>query len=221
MIWFQYFAKPSRTARFVVMLPTNFSELGAPPLPPVPLAEPPDPPPPSLEPPVVEELVVEELVVPEPPVPLVVEPLVLVGPALALALALALLLLLLLLVPPDPPAPPSPPSPPSEHPNRVAIPSASQVVPHSHREERFMFILDFRKLSEWSWRFLERESRWGAARAGAHTLSDTHASSSAPTIPATPGTDHELARERPHLAFLAGPKRAATPNKAASRQLCA
>ncbi|WP_437971254.1 hypothetical protein WMF04_19025 [Sorangium sp. So ce260] len=192
MIWFQYFAKPSRTARFVVMLPTNFSELGAPPLPPVPLAEPPDPPPPSLEPPVVEELVV-----PEPPVPLVVEPLVLVGPALALALVL--LLVVVPLAPPEPPAPPSPPSPPSEHPNRVAIPSAIQVVPHSHREERFMFMLDFRKLSEWSWRFLERESRWGAARAGAHTLSDTHASSSAPTIPATPGTDHDMRARTPAL----------------------
>ncbi|WP_433926142.1 hypothetical protein AB3662_24770 [Sorangium cellulosum] len=130
-----------RTAPFVVMLPTNFSELGEPPLPPVPVVALTDPAPPSPVP-----LVVEELVVPEPPVPLVVAPLLAVEPALALVVVVVAVVVLP--APPEPPAPPSPPSPPSEHPKRVATPSAIQVVPHSHLEERFLIILDFRELGD-------------------------------------------------------------------------
>ncbi|WP_437961746.1 hypothetical protein WME76_20305 [Sorangium sp. So ce119] len=129
-----------RTAPFVVMLPTNFSELGEPPLPPVPVVVLTDPAPPSPVP-----VVVEELVVPEPPVPLVVAPLLAVVPALELDVEETVVVLP---APPEPPAPPSPPSPPSEHPKRVATPSAIQVVPHSRLEESFLFILDFRELGD-------------------------------------------------------------------------
>ncbi|WP_233561224.1 hypothetical protein [Sorangium cellulosum] len=166
MIWFQYFAKPSRTAPLVVMLPTNFSLLGEPPvpsLPPVPPFEPPDPPPPSLE------LPVEELVVPGPPAPLVTD-------ALLLAVVLPLVVLpelTVLLAAPEPPAPSSTPPSPPEHPKRAATPSAIHVVPHSHREERFLFIVHFRELSRW-W-FSKRGSRWAAVRAGAHTLCELRA----------------------------------------------
>ncbi|KYF90517.1 hypothetical protein BE17_52890 [Sorangium cellulosum] len=86
---------------------------------------------------------VEELVVPAPPVPLVV--VTLVDVVLALVVVVAVVVLP---APPAPPAPPSPPSPPSAHPKRVATPSAIQVVPHSHREERFLLMLDFHKLSD-------------------------------------------------------------------------
>ncbi|WP_437283893.1 hypothetical protein [Sorangium sp. So ce406] len=131
-----------RTAPFVVMLPTNFSELGEPPLPPVPVVAPTDPAPPSPDP-----LAVEELVAPESPVPLVVVALLAVVPALALVVV-ADVVEEEVVVLSAPPAPPSPPSPPSEHPKRVATPSAIPVVPHSHLEESFLFILDFRELDD-------------------------------------------------------------------------
>ncbi|KYF52714.1 hypothetical protein BE08_13115, partial [Sorangium cellulosum] len=77
--------------------------------------------------------------------PLVTDALLVVpGPVVTLELTL-------LLAPPAPPAPPEPSSPPSppEHPKRVATPSAIHVVPHSQREERFLFMVHFRKLSSW------------------------------------------------------------------------
>ncbi|XYH92740.1 hypothetical protein ACMHYB_33320 [Sorangium sp. So ce1128] len=136
MIWFQYFAKPSRTAPRVVMLPTNFPVGSDPPVPVDALLEASEPPPPSFDPPVLA-LVVLALVV-----------LALVVLALVVLALVVLALVVVLPAPPEPPAPPSPPPPPSAHPKRVATPSAIQVVPHSHREERFLLMLDFRKLSD-------------------------------------------------------------------------
>ncbi|WP_437593568.1 hypothetical protein [Sorangium sp. So ce1000] len=152
MIWFQYFAKPSRTAPLVVMLPTNFPVGSEPPAPVVALLEEASAlPPPSFAPPVLA------LVVPGSPEPLLVAgptPTVVLALELVFELEFALVFALLLAVapvlpaPPAPPTPSSTPSPPSAHPKRVATPSAIQAVLHSNREERFLFMLDFRKLDD-------------------------------------------------------------------------
>ncbi|WP_438036548.1 hypothetical protein [Sorangium sp. So ce204] len=173
MIWFQYFAKPSRTAPLVVMLPTNFSSGSVPPVPVDALldalvdASP--PPTPVVAPP---EL---EVVVPGSPELLLVAgptPVVVLALELLFALLLELVLALVLPAPPEPPTPSSTPSPPSPHPMRVAIPSASQAVLHSNREERFLFMLDFRKPDELSWVKLGARTPRGG---GTNGLSDTHA----------------------------------------------
>ncbi|WP_234022695.1 hypothetical protein [Sorangium cellulosum] len=107
-----------------MMLPTNFSVGSGPPGPVDVLLEASGPPP-SFEPPVLALVVLE------------------------LALALALVLVVVLALVPAPPAPPEPPapaplpSPPSEQPTSVAIPSATQAVLQSNREERFLFMSDF------------------------------------------------------------------------------
>ncbi|WP_437746787.1 hypothetical protein WMF39_18295 [Sorangium sp. So ce1504] len=154
MIWFQYFAKPSRTAPLVVMLPTNFPSGSVPPVP-------------------VDALVDELVEASPPPTPVVAPPevalvvagspelLLVAGPTPVVVLALELLFvplleLVLALVPvlpapPEPPTPSSTPSPPSPHPKRVAIPSAIQAVLHSNREERILFMLDFRKSDDCRW----------------------------------------------------------------------
>ncbi|WP_437810686.1 hypothetical protein [Sorangium sp. So ce1078] len=126
MIWSQYVAKPSRTAPRVVMLPTNFPVGSEPPAPVDALLEAPGPAPPSFGPPVLELELVFVLVLEFAPV-----------------LEFALVLALVLPAPPEPPPPSPPPSPPSEQPKSAAIPSASQAVLQSHREERFWFMSKF------------------------------------------------------------------------------
>ncbi|WP_437334643.1 hypothetical protein [Sorangium sp. So ce394] len=99
-----------------------------------------EPPPPSFDPPV-PALVVLALVVLAPEV-------VLALVVLAPEVVLALVVVPVLPAAPAPPPPPSPPSPPSPQAASAAMPSAIQAELQSHREERFLFTLDF-PFSDW------------------------------------------------------------------------
>jgi hypothetical protein len=99
-----------------------------------------EPPPPSFDPPVPALVVLA----------LVVLALVVLAPVvLALEVVLALVVVPVLPAAPAPPPPPSPPpSPPSAQAESAAMPSAIQAELQSHREERFLFTLDF-PFSDW------------------------------------------------------------------------